>query len=89
MSAQEAPNQQAQARPHARKEWVPDARRIYGDILPTLAFGTVKSWADTRVGDNRKTSVYHFAAYVRWRKAQGLSINPDQVDRGVQARTGR
>jgi hypothetical protein len=78
MSAQGAPDQQAEARPHARTEWVPDARRIYDDILPTLAFGTVKSWADTQVGDNRKTSVYHFAAYVRWRKAQGLSINPDQ-----------
>jgi len=78
MSAQGAPNQEAEARPHARKEWVPDARRIYDDILPTLAFKTVKSWADTRVGDNRKTSVYHFAAYVRWRKAQVLSINPDQ-----------
>jgi hypothetical protein len=34
---------------------VPDARRIYDDILPILAFKTVKSWADTRVGDNRRT----------------------------------
>ncbi len=31
----------------------PDQRRIYDDIPTTLAFKTVKSWADTRVGDYR------------------------------------
>jgi hypothetical protein len=70
MSAPAASEEQQKAwAPQARKEWVPDRRKIYDDILPTLAFKTVKSWADTRVGDNRKTSVYHLAAYLRWRKA--------------------
>jgi hypothetical protein len=67
----------------AQGQWVPDPRRftrnrIYDDILPILGLKTVKSWAETRVGDNRKTSVYHMAAYIRWRKARGLSDDPDQ-----------
>src|SRR5947208_916395 len=76
--------QQQQQQQQAPREWVPDGRKIYDDILPTLAFKTVKSWADTRVGDNRKTSVYHLAAYIRWRKARGLSTNPRPVGRGVR-----
>jgi hypothetical protein len=89
MSAKGAPDQQVEAAPHVRKEWVPDGRRIYDDIIPTLAFRTVKSWADTRVGDNRKTSVYHLAAYIRWRKAQGLSTDPDQWIEECVAGTNR
>ena len=64
-AAQEKASELQQQQQQAPREWVPDGRKIYDDILPTLAFKTVKSWADTRVGDNRKTSVYHLAAYIR------------------------
>jgi hypothetical protein len=65
-----------------------DRRKIYDYIVPTLAFKTAKSWADTRVGDNRKTSVYHFA-YSGWRKAKGLSTNPDHCGEGCVPGTNR
>jgi len=86
-AAQEKASEQQQRQ--ARRQWIPDGRKIYDDILPTLAFKTVKSWADTRVGDNRKTSVYHLAAYIRWRRARGLSVNPDQWVEDCVAGTNR
>ena len=86
-AAQEKASEQQQQQ--APREWVPDGRKIYDDILPTLAFKTVKSWADSRVGDNRKTSVYHLAAYIRWRRARGLSTNPDQWVEECVAGTNR
>jgi len=75
---------QQQQQRQAPREWVPDGRKIYDDILPTLAFKTVKSWADTRVGDNRKTSVYHLAAYIRWEEGPRPLDQPRPVGRGLR-----
>ena len=53
--------------------------RVYDDVEPILKFKTVKEWADGRApGNSRKTAVYHMAAYIRWRRKMGLSVDPDR-----------
>jgi hypothetical protein len=35
------------------------------DLDSVLKYDTVKSWYSSRIGDGRKTAIYHFAAYHR------------------------
>lgn len=41
------------------------------DLDSVLKYDTVKSWYGSRIGDGRKTALYHFAGYHRWRASSG------------------
>jgi hypothetical protein len=47
------------------------------DLDSVLKYDTVMSWYSSRIGDGRKTAIYHFAAYHRWRASKGLPNDPD------------
>jgi hypothetical protein len=48
------------------------------DIDRVLASRTVREWADKKSENGRMPALYHMAAYLRWREAKGLSVDPDR-----------
>ena len=52
--------------------------RLWDDVEPVMKFQTVRSWVESRVGDGRKTAMYHMAAYLRWRRVRGYPDDPDR-----------
>ena len=75
-------NQQETAPATAGKRALPPdphlvRHRRFIDLDSVLRYETVKSWYGSRIGDGRKTALYHFAAYHRWRASRGLPNDPD------------
>jgi len=57
--------------------WVVERRRIV-DVDALLRFDSVRDWYYSRAeGDGRKSAIYRFAAYLRWRARRGYSVDPD------------
>jgi hypothetical protein len=56
----------------------PETRR-YDDLEHWLSFSTVKTWLQSLNPQGQKRRLYDFARYLRWRKAQGLVCDPDEM----------
>lgn len=54
--------------------------KVYYDVESTAAKRTVEVWLrGLREGTGRKTALYHFVAFMRWREAKGLEAGPDAL----------
>ena len=51
---------------------------VFVDLDSVLKYETVKSWYGSRIGDGRKTALYHFAAPkgTGWKACSKDALNP-------------
>ncbi len=53
-------------------------KRVYDDIQPLKGKESVRKWLQgLKEGTGRKTAIYSFARYLRWRKEKGLESDPN------------
>lgn len=57
--------------------WAIEQRKL-GDVKPLLKYLSVKSWILSHKESARKNALYRFAAFVRWRRKNNYSIDPDE-----------
>jgi hypothetical protein len=53
------------------------------DLDSVLKYDTVKSWFSSRIGDGRKTAIYHFCGVPQVARIEGAPQRPGRMDLGV------
>jgi len=54
--------------------------RIYDDVAPLAEKRTVATWLTSlREGPGRTAALYHFASWIRWRRLEGMEVDPDAL----------
>jgi hypothetical protein len=65
-------------------------KRLYHDLEELQGVSSVKKWLEgLREGPHRKTALYNFARYIRWRKSRDLEADPDMLVEDCLSGTNR